>query len=77
VKRWDPAYWGNIEASIEGRWRNGFLVRFGFGASFLINPESGACTSEGDIAHCRADHQGDGDGPLLFTNLAMGYAFRL
>jgi hypothetical protein len=76
VKRWYPAYWGNVEASVEARWRNGFLLRLGVGGSFLVNPEAGACTSEGDVEHCRADHRGDG-GPLLYTNLAIGYAFRL
>ncbi len=76
-KMWRPAYWGNVEISLEGRSRKGFAIRGYVGRGALLNGGDGECKGDSStLNHCLTVHREDGK-VRGYAGLAMGYAFSL
>ncbi len=81
TKEWAHAYWLNIEASVEHRWRTGLELRIYMGVGSLLNPGSGECHP--NLRGYDCDGSGEPLGFLFSQNgvpyvgVAVGHAFAL
>ncbi len=68
---WDAAFWTNLEAGVEIRFKSNFSLRPFAGAAYLLNPNAGVAV---------IGQHGDAPAPperwLPYLGLAIGYAVR-
>jgi hypothetical protein len=74
VYRWDRAWWGNIEFSLEHREENGITFRGFIGFAILVNQADGQCGIEESGANTTCSTAGTNTW-LPYLGMSVGYAF--